>query len=417
MTTTKKLLIVYDNFGSGHRVTANIIENIVNQARPDILIKKVTGASFANSPSFNFLVKAQNLLLKSNWVRLANFIVQKSTRYFSLPFLDISLYKKIYHFLEKEKPDMIIATVGGFSKALGCYAEIKKIPFFIFVTNILPSNIDDLHPYAHHIVFFEESKLVGQSFDPNLTYFKQQILPQDNWQKHISYLLKYYADIYLKRIPIFHTTAKDGRKNNFIFSTIGLFLGEKHFSPINQKDIYDQLGINPSIPTILIASGSGGGKIIKKAVLALTKSKIKANILAICGEDSKTLDSLTSFAQQKNPNLKPFGFINNMNEILAIANVAIIRASANTLLECLIHKTPVLFPLPIISNDAGCQKLIEDHNLGKTFRSSTQMLSTLAEMIENNNLYKKNIEEFSKIYTPSYPELAKKITELITNKI
>lgn len=415
---TKKILIVYDNFGSGHKIIAEILENMINKAGLDVQVKKVTCASFADSPNFNFLVKSQNSLLKSNWVRLANFIVQKSTRYFSLPFLDISLDKKAYFFLETEKPDMIIATVGGFSKALGFYAQSHNVPFFIFVTNILPSNIDDLYPNAHHLVFFEESRIVGQSFDPNLTYFKEPIGPSDNWKKNFVYILNYFKDIYLKKIPIYHSVRNSGtKKNNFKFTTLGLFSEKKHFRPVEKTNISSKLDLTKDRPTVLVASGSGGGKIINKIIKDILLSKVKVNILAISGKDEKTFDQIEKLSRA-NPQLKivPLAFVDNMNELLAIADLAIIRASATTLLECLIHKTPVMFPLPIISNDTGCQEMVEKYNLGRTFWSK-DFLSIFKKTIEELPAHQRAIEDFNKNYLFSYPSLEQKIVNLLSKEL
>ena len=94
----------------------------------------------------------------------------------------------------------------------------------------------------------------------------------------------------------------------------------------NQKDIRRQLGLNPEKFTILITSGGFGVGPIEQLVKEVNQIEQSLQILVICGNNPKLQTELTEFTKDTHHQIKVFGFVGNMHELMDASNIIITKS-------------------------------------------------------------------------------------------
>ncbi|MFA5737141.1 MAG: glycosyltransferase [Candidatus Paceibacterota bacterium] len=406
MVKNKKIIIVYSLFGTGHLRVANIIEDMLRHVAPNYTVKKVTTSELTTSSSIQKLESFWNFSLKHHFIRAADFLVNKMTRYLTLPLIEFESNKKMYSFMEKENPDIIISTVSSFNKGLGYYAEKNRKKFIVFIADLFPSYFDYLHPTALHFGYLEESKEIGQSHDSSLTYFTHQISSTISAKQKLNFLRGYYNDFFLKRKPVYITSLGKEKKNNFKIVPIGIFAERKHYQKSEKKL---ETGLDPSRPTVLVASGGQGGRFVYKIIKKICQEKL--NIIAVCGHSQKYYRKVTTLKSLAN--VKAYTFTKDLNLLMEMSDVAIIRPSASIFLELILHQVPIILSSPVLSNDLGCVEILKKYGLGKLARSYSETKNIVMEILSNSNEYQANFNHLLSQYADSYEKLQTNICKFI----
>ncbi|MBI4065921.1 UDP-N-acetylglucosamine--N-acetylmuramyl-(pentapeptide) pyrophosphoryl-undecaprenol N-acetylglucosamine transferase [Candidatus Kaiserbacteria bacterium] len=142
------------------------------------------------------------------------------------------------------------------------------------------------------------------------------------------------------------------------------------------------LGLETSVPTVLILGGSQGAiKINDTVLLALTDLVSLANIIHQTGQlNFKNVQEIAGVALAKNPHADRYHPVNYLNEIslqrsAAVADIIVSRAGANSIAEIgLWGKPAILIPIPeSVSHDqrsnaysyarTGAAIVLEEENL------------------------------------------------------
>lgn len=244
----KKVLIVYEKMGMGHRRMADILEDILKEENASII--KCAGSEMIGDTSINIIVKLWNFLIRKNLTKTADMLLNFILRIFILPFIEVSSTSAYHEKLQEINPDIIICTADGFNKAIGSYAKEKGIPFYIFITEI-SIFIDLVNPYATHLCYFNEVGEAIRNYDFSKTYYSYELNKETTFLEKIEYILKYYKDfvIYGYKNSIFRNPQYNLKQNNDAkFKVIGPLAEKKHFK---EKDI-NKIKENMDLTTIMI---------------------------------------------------------------------------------------------------------------------------------------------------------------------
>lgn len=168
----------------------------------------------------------------------------------------------------------------------------------------------------------------------------------------------------------------------------------KEFSEIssyNKQQSRVELGLDPSLPTLLVTGGSQGARSINQAVIDSVDALRNAGIqvLHIVGANSE-------FADEQSAGYKRIRYCNAMDAAIAASDLAISRAGASTISEFTACGLPAIYiPYPVGNGEqrhnaksvveAGGGKLVEDRefNAGYISKEVIPIIShskTLEEM-------------------------------------
>ena len=156
----------------------------------------------------------------------------------------------------------------------------------------------------------------------------------------------------------------------------------KALTRVESEGARQYLGLEPSIPTVLILGGSQGAMKINETVLSSLTSLVSfANIIHQTGQAHfKNVEAVAQVVLAKNPHASRYHAINYLNEIslqrsAGVADIVVSRAGANSIAEIGLWKKPsILIPIPeSISHDqrsnayayarTGAAVVVEEGNL------------------------------------------------------
>lgn len=411
----KKILIVYERMGMGHLRMANILEDMLRGEEVEII--KYSGSDIAGSSDVDFIVYLWNFLIRKNLIKIADILMNFIIRILGVPILEVLNTKDFMNRLEDINPDIIICTADGYNKVLGTYSKEKKIPFFIFLTEVSVF-IDIVNPYATHICYFSETGEAIRSYDFSSTYFSYNLDRKSTVFEKIQYVLKFYKEYVLLayKNSIYRNPESLLEENNYAkYEVIGPLAEKKHFDKKDAKAIRKELGIPEDVDTILIASGSIGGKLIIKIIKFICENYNKQlNILAMCGNDSVTYNRLKVFKNTNTMiNIFLYEYTDRFDKFIAASDCIIARASAGIFIESLLNRVPEITFRKVTSNDKGAITMIEKYGLGEVCDGVDEIILKLVKVLENKKLYRNNIDRLLLKYSKTYDDKKKLIRSII----
>lgn len=149
-------------------------------------------------------------------------------------------------------------------------------------------------------------------------------------------------------------------------------------------------------PVLLIVGGSSGSKIVNEAVRGVVSQLLcNFNIIHLCGKGNldESLSSTVGYCQFEYANAE-------LSDMLALADLVISRAGANSICELLaLHKPNILIPLSAAASRGdqilnaksfkkqGFSYVLEEENL-----TAEALLSAVKEVFDSKDTYRKAME-------------------------
>lgn len=415
----KTILILYEKNGAGHRRAAKIIESMLAD-RADCRVISVAGSELFNDPGVEIINWLWIYLVRKNWLTLADWLMNFHLRAWILPILEASQLAGYHDKLDELMPDAVICTADGFGKLLGLYAQERSIP--LYMVSVEFSMFADLvNPLATHICYFPETMNAIRSYRFEDTYFSRQLDRSSSFGDKIKYVLSVYRDhiraggarsIYrnIDRPHLEHNRAR--------CIAVGPLVEPAYFAPKNQRELRKKLGVSPDKLCVVTLSGSIGGDYLHEVVTAFADGWEKPlTLIALCGRDLASLRKLEA-SKRRNPaiELRPLGFVGNIDEFYAVADVVIARPSASVIVEVMMQHVPILIPEWTSANDLGGVELVKKHRLGEVYRNRNDIVASFQRLIEHHAHYVDAICRFLAPYPAEYSVLQETLVELILGR-
>lgn len=143
------------------------------------------------------------------------------------------------------------------------------------------------------------------------------------------------------------------------------------FGTVSKKEARERLGLDPDKFILLTTGGAWGLGGVDDAVQALTSSDIdRLQVIAVCGKSTRLLHHLQSMGISEE-RLRPYGYVTNMHEIMAAADVVVTNGAGVTVLEALRTPRPCIAFKPL----AG-------HGIASTDEMMTRDLALVAHNVD-----------------------------------
>jgi UDP-N-acetylglucosamine:LPS N-acetylglucosamine transferase len=422
------ILIVYETAGAGHEIMANILAEILGQDETFTVIKK-TGLELLADPLANALTKlwvtCWNTLIRHNLIWLADNLINYWMRLILLPLGDVSAVPQVHEVLDQIHPDVIVCTADTWSKCLGTWAREQQIPFFLVITEFSVF-IDLVSPDAIHLCYFPETANAIQSFPLDLTYWSQALHRSATLTQKIAFMARYLYD-FLICYPWNRICRNIDRsyppRNQVPCKVIGFIRSPQHLQKRDPETTRQGLHISNDRPCILIISGSIGGNFCLQYLRLLQQLRPKQlTLIVACGRDQQLLEKVKRLSQHLKQKLKSeqiseqiqgLGFVANLQDWMASADLILARPSAGVLLESLLAHTPLLCPGYTTANDRGTLALIEKYQLGVCFQGRYDLGPKLSHLLDNLPDYRRNIETFVQQYSADFETKAHSLRQTI----
>ncbi len=173
----------------------------------------------------------------------------------------------------------------------------------------------------------------------------------------------------------------------------GIPTDPKFSKTVNRDELKEKLGLKKEIFTVLIATGSFGMGPIE----ALARKLKGFQVLVVCGNNKNLLEKLTA---EKEDHIKPFGFVNNMDELMAASDLMITKPGGLSIAEALVSRLPLLFFSAIPGQETNNAHILKSfYGIGITSNNIDEIVEEvkrLKGLPSHLELVKENIERLKK---------------------
>lgn len=216
---------------------------------------------------------------------------------------------------------------------------------------------------------------------------------------------------------VFSQELKKSLKNKIPEQNVEVFpfvLDKKFAHPYSKQEIQEKkkiLGFDPGKKVTLILGGGDGMPRGKSILNKLVKKNIDGEIAIVCGKNISLLTYAINLKVNKNlKNLKVFGYVDFVNDLLNISDVVITKAGASTFMEILMAQK-----IPIINNyiweqEKGNVEFVINNKLGLYEKSINKLPDVVNNLLTDTNTYKQFREKIRNSHLENGTE---KVTDYI----
>ncbi len=349
-----KILIIHASAGQGHRRCAEAIYHFLIQN---------TSHSVTTIDSLDFTTS----LFKFFYIRGYTFLISRFPK----------LWGFFYHLTDKPKNRFLNSSLRRFNNNLNS----RKLRSFLKKENF--DFIISTHFFANDIIsVLKERKFISTKLICVIT----------------DYLVHYYwissgVDKYL--------VACQRTKENLInlgveeekIAILGIPVDARFRETADKNDIRQRLNLDPQKFCVLMVTGAFGFGSLEKITQLL---KDVAQLLVVCGNNQKLYQKLAK--AYSGANLKIFGLVKNMHELMSVADVIITKPGGLTISEALVKNLPMIFISAIPGQEVNNAAFMQELGLGivaenlEEIKELVKRFKTDSEYLEQ---FKKRISEFS----------------------
>lgn len=184
----------------------------------------------------------------------------------------------------------------------------------------------------------------------------------------------------------------------------GVPVNPRFLSQLDKQQLINEMGLKPGLLTVLMLTGAIGIGPLKEIVEELQD---RFQLLVVCGKNKSLCARLNRI---KNEYTKVYGLVNNVEELMSVADLVITKPGGLTISEALVKHLPMLFISEIPGQETGNAKLMIDYNIGLSVQDVKNIKNKLGEFTLNHHslaYMKANTWRLSKPYA------TRKILQLI----
>lgn len=343
----KKILITYALYGNGHRAIAEYIENYFKKQDPNLEILSLDLLKYSTPIIGDLSQKISNFLILKfpiGWSLIYNLFDSRISSEVASRFTtNLFRNKKMKKVITDFNPDLTISTHFFGSSLIDLYNRKG------FINSKLITVVTD---YEAHALWLKGSKheqaiIVGDK-DEIKNLVKKGVNPK---------IIKPYG------IPIHPQTSSD-------------------FDVKKAIKKYEFSGNKPIC--LFFGGGSVGGMMSLPYIKKMIKENLNMDIIFVAGKNKQSKAKVDALIEEYNAtNVKTLGFVNNVPELLQIADFVVSKPGGAQTTECLYFKKPIIMINCTGGQEKANYKYFERNGFGKRFRFTFTFM-TFMKAISNN---------------------------------
>lgn len=162
----------------------------------------------------------------------------------------------------------------------------------------------------------------------------------------------------------------------------GIPVGRCFSSTIYKEDIHASLALAKDSKTVLIMGGGAGVLPMEEIISACDTIGKRLQLIAVCGNNEKLRKKLVDKARVlQNCVLKPLGFVDNVHELMAIADILVSKPGGVTSAEALSQGLPFIIYRPIPGQEEANTRYLTEHSVARQVDSPAQLKAVLDQFL------------------------------------
>lgn len=122
----------------------------------------------------------------------------------------------------------------------------------------------------------------------------------------------------------------------------GMPMDDKFLKQIDKEEACREVGLLTTMPTVMISSGGRARDAVKNLFVHFLRSPRTYQIAVVCGRNEALKKELEQIAAPSRHPVKVFGYINNMEVVMAAADVMVGKTGGPTMCEAVVKKLPII---------------------------------------------------------------------------
>lgn len=374
MPNPKKILILFASSGAGHRKASEAIREAFIRFYKDIEIDFFDALDFTN-PFF-----------KKSYPAGYEFIVNKFPfiwRFFYYA-LDIKIVYPLASLLRR-----LINTIN--CKGLEGYITANK-PDLIITTHFMPVEV---------ISYLKRKGKFNGKLLTVVTDFGLH-----------SFWISNEVDRYVVAIE---STKKDLIKRGTqeaLIEALGIPVRLDFLAKKDKSALISMLGLKEGVFTVLIASGGFGAGPVEGLLKNILGLDIDKQILIVCGKNNNLYQRLLAISRDFSDNCKIYGFIDNIDELMRVADVLITKSGGLTCSEALATGTPMVIVSPIPGQETKNARVMVENGTAVMLKKTADINGLIRRFNADKNILDRMRRSSRNI---SHPESSVNIAKLAIN--
>jgi processive 1,2-diacylglycerol beta-glucosyltransferase len=192
--------------------------------------------------------------------------------------------------------------------------------------------------------------------------------------------------------------------------TLGIPIDLKFTQSCNRDRFAQKLGLDLSLPTILIMGGGQGLGPLKKIVRLLGNLKLNFQLIIVTGTNRRLHKYLIARRLLYKKKMVILEYADNINELMDISSLIITKAGGLTIAEALSKNLPMLIINPIPGQEENNTRYL----LNKAAALTVEDIEDIGSVVEETLSYPSKLLEMSEVAKMiGRPNAAKDIAEII----
>lgn len=131
--------------------------------------------------------------------------------------------------------------------------------------------------------------------------------------------------------------------------------------------------------TLLVTSGGVGSGQLRELVLDLAQAYPELQLLVVTGKNAALRQELQALGLR--PGVHIYGFVDNMEELMAASDIIITKAGPGTLMEALVMRRPVIVTEAVGMQERGNIDFVLNHELGMFCPTRDRIVPAIADLM------------------------------------
>ena len=340
---TRRILFLYLTKHSGHYAAAVAIDDAARQLDPSVQTMLLDSFSHANPVLSKVTLKAYLTVLKAApeiWEFMYDNPEFKERTAKIRELLNRGSSKKLQRVLADFQPDVAVCTQAF---ACGVIASWKQA-----TGNDSPALVGVLTDFVAHRYWAHEKLdlYIAPSEETKQTLISQGVSPE--------------------RIKAH-----------------GLPVGEKFTSPVDKAAVLKTLGLKPDLPKVLVMGGSLGLGPMKSVIRKLNKLPQPFDIIVVTGKNDELKERLSRKGWKLRHHTTIFGFVENVHELMSIAEMVVTKPGGITAAEALVKQLPMIIINPIPGQEAKNTEFLLSQNVAVEAGNANDVMLYVDEFFRN----------------------------------
>lgn len=370
MDTKKRIVILYASAGHGHEKAAKAVLAALNAHHPEceteiVDILKLMNPFFGKNYRSSYLYMISRLswfwgfLYYGSDVGIVYFFLRPVRRFFNAVFA-----KALHEYLCAKNPDTVVSAHFMSTEVAGHLKSSGKI----------------------------QSKVITVVTD---------YLPHYFW-------VKKGTDIYA--LPIEDTVAAMMQRGAPAerLQVTGIPADEKFSLRLDHKTLAAKYGLFEGVFTVLLTSGGAAVGDIEKITDGLFALKKPIQLIAVCGTNAALKARLESKCAAY-PNLKVFGFVDTMDELMDFSHLIVGKGGGLTITESLCKNRPMIIYQPVPGQESRNAAIMLKYRTAVVAKTFQEVIANVDRFLDSPEMLQTYCQAIGKI---AHPEASRQIARL-----